>query len=174
MPDRVTFKPLNVETMLKILPLLALLTACSPTTYYIVRHGEKEAAPGAMSGDVALSAAGDERALALRDRLKSSRIQYVYSTDTRRTKATARPLAETIGAGIETYNPRDTGFVSYVLRRGKGNAVIVGHSNTVDDLVNRFLGRTELQDLPETSFGDLFIITRKGKRITYTRGHFGK
>ncbi|WP_345255960.1 histidine phosphatase family protein [Flaviaesturariibacter amylovorans] len=159
--------------MLKILPVLLLLTACSPTTYYIVRHGEKEAPGSAMGGDVALSAAGEQRALALRERLKTGRIQYIYSTDTRRTKGTARPLAEALGAGIETYNPRDTGFVRYVLGRGKANALIVGHSNTVDDLVNSFLGRTELQDLPDSAYSNLFIITRKGKKISYARERYG-
>lgn len=156
-----------------LLCLLLVASSCSTTTYYVVRHAEKEDQRAGMSSDVPLSAAGTERAKALAGALHNNHIQYVYSTNTIRTKSTARPLAEAIGASIETYDPRDTAFVSYVKNRGKGNALIVGHSNTVDDMVNKFLGRKELTDLPETQFGDLFIITRKGKNYTYSKSHFG-
>ncbi|WP_165871351.1 SixA phosphatase family protein [Flaviaesturariibacter flavus] len=151
-----------------------LLASCQTTRYYIVRHGEK-AAPGAsMSSDVPLSEAGEQRARDLRGRLLGNHIQYVYSTNYQRTKATARPTAEAIGAGIETYDPKDTSFVARVLARGKGNALIVGHSNTVDDLVNRFMGQQLLQDLPDTAYNNLFIITRKGKKLSFARERYGK
>ncbi|RYZ23608.1 MAG: hypothetical protein EOO16_04220 [Chitinophagaceae bacterium] len=151
-----------------------LLASCQTTRYYIVRHGEK-AAPGAnMSSDVPLSAEGEQRALVLRGRLIGNKIQYVYSTNYQRTKGTARPTAEAIGADIETYDPRDTGFVSRVLARGKGSALIVGHSNTVDDLVNRFMGEKLLEDLPDSAYNNLFIITRKGKKLSFARERYGK
>lgn len=151
-----------------------LFSSCAPTTYYIVRHGEKEAAGAGMSSDVRLSAAGEERAQALKEALKNKKLQYAYSTNTIRTKSTVRPLAETVGIGVETYDPRDTTFIPYVKGRGKGNAIIVGHSNTVDDIVNSFLGRKELSDLPDSQYGDLFIITRKGKKYSYAKSHFGQ
>jgi broad specificity phosphatase PhoE len=150
-----------------------VLASCQTTQYFIVRHGEKAAPSSQMSSDVPLSSEGEARAVALRDRLKGAHIQYVYSTNYIRTKATARPLAEAQGAGIETYDPGDTTFVSRVLARGKGNTLIVGHSNTVDDLVNRFMGEKLLQDLPDSSFNNLFIITRKGKQLSFTRERYG-
>jgi broad specificity phosphatase PhoE len=168
------FKKLNVNYMYKILLILLISFSSCSTTYYVVRHGEKEAAAANMSSDVSLSPAGQERAQALKNALKSKHIQYVYSTNTIRTKSTARPLAETLGVNLETYDPRDTLFVSRVKDRGKGNVLIVGHSNTVDDIVNRFVGKNVLTDLPETSYGDLFIIKRKKKKYTYTISHFGK
>ena len=154
--------------------LVMVLASCQSTRYYIVRHGEKAAPTGEMSNDVPLSAAGEERAQALHDRLKDARLRYVYSTNYLRTKGTAAPTASAAGLGLIMYDPRDTGFVGRVLAQGKGNTLIVGHSNTVDDLVNRFLGRTELHDLPDSAYGDLFIITRKGKRLSYRREHFGR
>ncbi|MDB5251804.1 MAG: hypothetical protein JWP27_973 [Flaviaesturariibacter sp.] len=161
--------------MYKFLLSLALLaSSCSTTTYYVVRHAEKESQAANMSSDVPLSAAGAARAAALRDALKNKHIQYIYSTNTIRTKSTAKPLADAIGAAIETYDPRDTSFVTYVKGRGRGSALIVGHSNTVDDIVNRFLGRPELTDLPDSQFGDLFTITRKGKKFSMVRSRFGQ
>jgi len=159
-----------------LLPVLALLLAsCRTTSYYIVRHGEKAAASGAqMSSDVPLSAAGEERAQALKERLQNARVDHVFSTNTQRTRNTAQPLATARGLSIQTYDARDTGFVSRIKFISRGNVLIVGHSNTVDDLVNRFLGQSELADLPDTAFGDLFIITRKGKKYRFRREHFGK
>jgi phosphohistidine phosphatase SixA len=157
-----------------LLSLTLIASSCSTTTYYVVRHAEKEAQAPNMSSDVPLSAAGAARATALREALKNKHIQYIYSTNTIRTKSTGRPLADVIGAPIETYDPRDTSFVSYVKGRGRGSALIVGHSNTVDDIVNKFLGRAELSDLPDSQFGDLFIITRKGKNYSFSHSHFGQ
>jgi 2,3-bisphosphoglycerate-dependent phosphoglycerate mutase len=161
--------------MWRLLTVFSLLLAsCQTTQYFIVRHGEKSAPSSAMSSDVPLSPAGEERAIALRERLKGQHIQYIYSTNYTRTKSTARPTAESVGAGIETYDPKDTTFVGRVLARGKGNALIVGHSNTVDDLVNRFMGKSLLQDLPDTAYNNLFIITRKGKKLSFSRERYGR
>jgi broad specificity phosphatase PhoE len=168
------FKKLNVNPMFKtLLILMTFFSSCS-TTYYVVRHGEKEPAGANMSADVSLSALGEDRAQALKHALKNKHIQYVYSTNTVRTKATVRPLAETLGVNLETYDPRDTTFVDRVKKRGKGNAVIVGHSNTVDDIVNRFMGNKVLSDLPDNAYGDLFIIRRKGKYYIFSKSHFGR
>lgn len=159
---------------LPVLFLALALSACQTTRYYIVRHAEKAAPAAGMSADVPLAPAGEERAQALRERLQDAQLRYVYSTDFLRTKGTAAPTASAAGLGLTFYDPKDTAFVSRVLAQGKGNTLIVGHSNTVDDLVNRFLGRTELQDLPDTAYGDLFIITKRGKHMGFRHEHFGK
>lgn len=157
-----------------LLLVACLLQACSATSYYIVRHAEKETQTANMSSDVPLSAAGKERAEALKSQLQDKKIKHIYSTNTLRTKSTAQPLSEAIGVSIQTYDHRDTSFVSKVKTLPKGNVLIVGHSNTVDDLVNRFYPKAQLKDLPETQYGDLFIINRKGKKYSFKVGHFGK
>jgi 2,3-bisphosphoglycerate-dependent phosphoglycerate mutase len=151
-----------------------LLQACSTTSYYIVRHAEKEAQSANMTSDVPLSAAGKERAIVLKSMLQNKKIQHIYSTNTLRTKSTAQPLSEAISVAIQTYDPRDTSFVSQVKALPKGNVLIVGHSNTVDDLVNQFYPKAQLKDLPDTQFGDLFIIKRKRSNYSYKIDHFGK
>lgn len=157
-----------------LLIVACLLQACSTTSYYIVRHAEKETQTANMTSDVPLSAAGKERAEALKSELQNKKIQHIYSTNTLRTKSTAQPLSEVIGVSIQTYDHRDTSFVSKIKALPKGNVLIVGHSNTVDDLVNRFSPNAQLKDLPETQYGDLFIIKRKGKNYSFSIGHFGK
>ena len=148
------------------------LFSCKTTSYYIVRHAEKETAT--MASDVPLSAEGKQRAEALKEML-DNKVQFIYSTNYIRTKSTAQPLADADQLTVQTYDPRDTGFVSRMKRSSRGNVLIVGHSNTVDDLVNQFMGQTVINgDLPETQYGDLFVVKRKGKKFRFEKEHFGK
>lgn len=150
-----------------------IFTSCS-TTYYVVRHAEKEVTTNMMTSDVPLSAAGKERAEALKSNLQSKKIRHIYSTNYIRTKGTAQSLSDAIGIPIQTYDPRDTAFVNKIKNLGKGNVLIVGHSNTVDDIINRFTGKPTLQDLPDTQYGDIFIIRKKGDKYTYSKERFGQ
>jgi len=153
--------------------VIIFLSSCS-TTYYVVRHAEKEAASQSMTSDVPLSAAGSERAGALKSELQHKSIRHIYATNYIRTKETARPLGDAIGVAIETYDSKDTGFVNRLREIKKGNTLVVGHSNTVDDLVNGLTSKNLLRDLPDTQYGDLFVIRKKGKTYQYEVKHFGK
>jgi 2,3-bisphosphoglycerate-dependent phosphoglycerate mutase len=153
--------------------LIVALSSCS-STYYVVRHAEKEAASSNMTSDVPLSAMGQERAQALKSELQNKGIKRIYSTNYLRTKGTAQPLSDAIGVGVEVYNPGDTAFVRRLKELKKGNTLVVGHSNTVDDLVNGITGKNLLKDLPDTQYGDLFVIKKKGKAYQYEVKHFGK
>lgn len=158
----------------RIMPfILLLLVSCSATNFYVVRHAEKESANN-MTSDVPLSEEGAERARALKDVLKSKNIQAIYSTNTKRTIATAQPLSEEINVPIQTYAANDSLFVSQLLQTKKGNVLIVGHSNTVDDLVNGLAGRKMIEDLPDDQYGNLFIVHKRNKHTTFRISHFGK
>lgn len=153
---------------------LLFLFSCKTASYYIVRHAEKQTTSG-MTSDVPLSEEGKQRAFALRDLLKDKHIKVIYSTDFIRTKATAQPLAEAVGIAIQTYDARDTGLIQRLKASNRGNVLIVGHSNTVDDLVNQFMGRTVVSgDLMDSQYGDLFIIRKKNAKLKFEREHFGK
>jgi phosphohistidine phosphatase SixA len=154
------------------------LLSCKTTTYYIVRHAEKESSTtmssGAMTSDVPLSEVGRQRAEALKDLLKNENIKYIFSTNVIRTKSTAQPLATALNIPVEVYDQKDTGFVNR-LKSVNGNVLIVGHSNTVDDLVNELAGRKEVGgDLPDSAYGDLFIVKKKGSQIKFEKKHFGQ
>ena len=72
-----------------------ILLSCKTTTYYIVRHAEKETA-NTMTSDVSLSEIGKQRAEALKDLLQKENIKYIFSTNFMRTRSTAQPLATAI------------------------------------------------------------------------------
>jgi 2,3-bisphosphoglycerate-dependent phosphoglycerate mutase len=137
--------------------------SCSSTKYFVVRHAEKEV--NTMTSDVSLSDAGRQRAGNLRTVLSEEKIIDVYSTNYVRTKATVQPTADSKLLKVQTYQPMDTAFFKSI-REGKRNTLIAGHSNTVDDIVNQLLGKKQLSDLPETQYGDLFIVTKKGKKFS--------
>lgn len=156
---------------------IVFLLSCKTTTYYIVRHAEKESATtmsgNAMTSDVPLSEAGKQRAQALKDLLQKENVKYIFSTNYIRTKSTVQPLANDLNVPIEIYDPKDPGFVSK-LKSLNANVLVVGHSNTVDDLVNELAGKKEVNgDLPDSEYGDLFVIKKKGNQIVFEKKHFG-
>jgi broad specificity phosphatase PhoE len=156
--------------------LAVLLASCKTTSFYVVRHAEKEATAAAnmMTTDVPLSAAGSERAIALRDALKDKGIGQIYSTATNRTTATARPLSAATGVAIQLYDPKDSRFVQQLKQHRGAPVLVVGHSNTVDDLVNGLAGKQLLKDLPDGQYGDLFLLKIKGKKTELQQSRFGK
>lgn len=152
---------------------LFCLASCSTTNYYIVRHAEKAPSDGAMTSDVPLSAEGEKRAAALVDMLKGKKIESIYATPYKRTQGTVQPLSSAIGVPIQTYDPRDTSFIRKV-KAINHHVLVAGHSNTVDDLVNGISGQKLLQDLPETQYGDLFIVKKKGGKYKLEQKRFGQ
>jgi 2,3-bisphosphoglycerate-dependent phosphoglycerate mutase len=147
--------------------------SCNASTYYVVRHAEKVNSPS-MSIDVPLTEGGKERAEALKKTLAKESITQIYSTNYNRTRATVMPIAEDRNIRIQLYDPRDTSFVSRLKKISKAHVLIVGHSNTVDDIVNQLSGaHTVPGDLPDSQYGDLFVIRKKGNKTTVEKKHFG-
>jgi 2,3-bisphosphoglycerate-dependent phosphoglycerate mutase len=147
--------------------LVFLFASCKTTTYYISRHAERA---GAMGNDPQLTPEGEKQALDLRDYLKNKAIKAVYSTNFNRTKATARPTSEHFNLPVIIYNPQQANTMIDSLKAvNKNNILIVGHSNTVDDMVNRFTGANTMTDLPETEYGSLFIVRKKGSSYSFEK-----
>jgi broad specificity phosphatase PhoE len=99
--------------------------------------------------DPPLSAAGRVRAIELREALRGKGIRYIFSTNTIRTISTAQPFNELRGAThIEIYNTKDSldQFIQKLKEIKKGNSLIVGHSNTVDDIVNKLCGEIKIPE----------------------------
>ena len=117
---------------------------------YVVRHLEKED----TALDPALTTDGHRRADGLAQMLSESGIERIYSTMYRRGVGTALPLARRLTLPVEFYQPdQGDALVSDVLNL-RQNALIIGHSNTVADLVGAFGGETE--ELSEDRYGDVF------------------
>jgi broad specificity phosphatase PhoE len=158
-----------------VLAIAVSITSCTHS-YYIVRHAEKETSGANMSSDVALSAQGKQRAIALRDELKEKSVKAIYSTNTIRTKSTAEPLRDLLGLTIKTYGPMpDSTFISK-LKSLRSNTLVVGHSNTVDDIVNGLMNKKTIPgDLHDTAYSNLFVVKYRrflGQQITFETRRF--
>lgn len=155
-----------------------ILTSCTHT-YYVVRHAEK-AIPSAgvtMStpDDPPLSDEGAKRAETLKETLKNKNIRRIYSTNTKRTRSTAEPLSKYSGVGIKVYGPRPDSAFILNLKKTKDNTLIVGHSNTVDELINELTNENKLSDLADSEYDNLFIVHYKrffGTKIKYVRAKY--
>lgn len=160
---------------MRFLALSFLFFFCSCKSYiYVVRHAEK-ATPMGNNSDVALTAAGEQRALALLDSLKDKKIRAIYSTNTIRTRSTAKPTADHFHLDITTYpNMPDSNFIS-TLKRSHKNTLVVGHSNTVDDIVNRVCGAQLIAgDLKDSEYDNLFVISKKGRKCILLKRKYGR
>lgn len=161
--------------------VLIFFSSCGSVKYYIVRHAEKETASTGTTmstpNDPPLSAVGRVRAIDLKETLRDKGITYIFSTNTVRTISTAQPLNELKGSThIELYNTRDS--LDFLIQKlkgiKKGNSLIVGHSNTVDDIVNKLCGETKVPgDLPDSEYDNLYIVTKKGNRMKFENKTYG-
>ena len=126
------------------------------TKIFLIRHSETI---DDGTRDPELSEKGIERAKKWTDVLQSEKIDKVYSTDLKRTKALARTIANSQGIeGIISYK-RDLDMEVF-LKEIKGKTVVVsGHSNTTPFFVNKLIGVEKFQQIDDGNYGSLYIVT---------------
>jgi len=98
---------------------------------FLVRHAEKVQA----QDDPPLTEAGSMRARQLADLLQETGIDAVYSTDFRRTRDTAEPLAARRGLQTQKYDWNEMEALAADLKRPGQRSLVVGHSDTTTELV---------------------------------------
>jgi phosphohistidine phosphatase SixA len=132
-------------------------------TVYVSRHMRK-----GEGDDPSLSAAGAAEAVRLAELLKDRGIAAIFVTPTKRSRETAQPLAKATGAPIETYDPRDNAALAKRAAAIPGSILIVGHSNTVPEIVAA-VGGTAPGPMSEEDFGRLFGVERATGKTVETR-----
>ncbi|MGE0710812.1 MAG: histidine phosphatase family protein [Planctomycetota bacterium] len=141
------------------------VAGAAPLLVYAVRHAEKES----KGRDPALTEAGRTRAAALARMLADVPIEAVYSTDTLRTRGTAKPLCDAKQLEPQLYEP---GRLARALVAGKARTVlVVGHSNTVPGLMAGLGGKPPAQLL--SGYDDLFLAIVLPGGTVLQQLHFG-
>jgi broad specificity phosphatase PhoE len=131
------------------------------TVVLIVRHAEK----ASDAEDSPLTEAGARRAQALVRAANEAGVSAIYTTQLKRNRDTAQPLAARLGVGVtempvDLQNPGDYGkrLAAGILEKHRGQTVlVVGHGNTVASIVEGLTGRAA--SLGEIQYGDMFIVT---------------
>lgn len=142
--------PATAKAAAKIKPLV--------TTVYLVRHAEKDSTSD--RADPTLSPLGQTRALALRQTLVRHHPAALFTTDTKRTRATLAPLVEALKLEPQVYDPRrGRDLTDRILKEYAGKSVvIVGHSNNVLSLIDDLGATPPVEEIGEKDYEYLFTV----------------
>jgi phosphohistidine phosphatase SixA len=151
------------STSLALLVAVLLATpAAAQQTIFLVRHAERaDTSPGVsptMAADPDLSEAGRARAESLASALKDARITAIYTTEFKRTQQTAAPLAKVLGLTVKVVTSKSAADLVKQLKAEKGNVLVVGHSNTVPDVI-KGLGVTTPVTIGDDEFDNMFLVS---------------
>jgi broad specificity phosphatase PhoE len=127
--------------------------ASAAETIYVVRHLQK-----AAGDNPPLTPEGTAGAQRIADILAAKGVTAVFATPTRRAEETATPLAKRLGINVTLYDPKSPDALVKTLASVKGAALIVGHSNTVPDLVAAF-GGAKPAEISEQDYGTIFVVS---------------
>jgi phosphohistidine phosphatase SixA len=160
----------------------------------LVRHADKAAQP---ADDPPLTAAGAKRAQDLAAALRNAGVTAIITTQLRRTRETAQPLATALGLSPEVIRVGERALVSnpaadarlppeivearaeYIkvlgpaVRRLSGVVLVVGHDWSVPGLIAS-LGGPELPNICSSVYDNFFVLTSAGGKAHLIRGRYGE
>lgn len=144
-----------------LLAVTGCMTPAAPAApepvYHVVRH--LHTPEGQRDPD--LLPEGQAAAQRLAAMLASEPPAIIYVSHYKRTGQTAAPIAARLGLTPVVYDPADTPALVARVRQGPWPVLIVGHSNTVPDIVAA-LGGTRPAPLSHPDFGDVWRIAADG------------
>jgi broad specificity phosphatase PhoE len=115
-----------------------------------------------MAADPDLSEAGRARAESLALALKDAHITAIYATEFKRTQQTAAPLAKALGLTVKIVTSKSTAdLIKQLIKQlgaAKSNVLVVGHSNSVPDVI-KGLGVTTPVTIGDDEFDNMFLVS---------------
>ena len=157
-------KYMKLTALALAIGILLPALASAQQTIFVVRHAERadDGRGNTMNNkpaDPPLSAAGEMRAAKLEKMLADAGIKAIYVTEFRRTQDTARPLAAKLGIKVQEVPSKDTGVLIAKVRKEHPNDIvlIIGHSNTVPDIVKAFTGK--VVTVGDEEYNAMFVLT---------------
>ena len=143
--------------------LLAGALACAapataqPNVIFLVRHAERAATSGRVPSDTGLSQAGHERAQHLAQELRDAQISAIFTSEYKRTRETAAPLAQSLGIQPEIVPGDDIRSLVAKINTARGTVLVVGHSNTLPQIIAA-LGVSSRVTVSESDYDNLFVV----------------
>ena len=174
-----TFKPL-----LFIFCLWAIIAGCKEdnqnmnlaaeapvSTFYLIRHAEKDRSEP-ENIDPELNQKGLGRAMHWAEILEDVSLDAIYSTDFERTTMTAAPTAVKKDITMMYYDPDELDIEQFKANNTGNNVLIVGHSNSTPEFVNKLIGEEKYGPMDDYDNGSLFIVQLTADQVTDIRLHF--
>lgn len=171
-----------MRALLRLARFSLALAALAPSTktataqaVVVVRHAEKASE---TERDPVLSPAGEARAAALDSAVSGLRFSAIIVTPFQRTRQTAAVVARRNGLTPIEVPVGSGGVAAHALAvateaaRHTGNVLVVGHSNTVGEIVAALGGSRDIGDLCDSEYQSLIIVLRNAPDAT-VRTRFG-
>lgn len=133
----------------------------NPTTVILVRHAEQ-----ATGRDPNLLPEGRVRAQQLAVVLQRVDLDAIFSTDTRRSEETAKPVADDKRLRIQEFDPRqEKRLIDEIRRRHRGGTVLViAEEDPIAVLTSLLDPGVNYNPVPSNVFDNMYIITDAGTR----------
>ncbi|TFG72562.1 MAG: histidine phosphatase family protein [Flavobacteriales bacterium] len=141
------------------------------STYYFIRHAEKDRSDPENT-DPELDQSGLGRAMHWAEILKDVPLHAIYSTDYTRTSMTAAPTSVKMNVDVQYYDPQTIDIAQFKQDNLGRSVLVVGHSNTTPDFVNKMIGEDKYAPMDDTDNGSLFIVQIVDGVPTSQRLHF--
>jgi phosphohistidine phosphatase SixA len=139
---------------MKRLVIVFLLSAIAAhaQSIFIVRHAER----ASTERDTALSDAGFKRADCLAGTLRDAQIKSGFVTEFKRTQQTAEPELKQAGVTAKVVPAADVAQTAAQAKKAAvaANVLIVGHSNTVPQIVQSLTGDAKPGQAPTANMSD--------------------
>jgi broad specificity phosphatase PhoE len=143
------------------------------TTVILLRHAEKSG----TGTDPLLNTDGQLRSQELSRILGNVVINNIYTTPFNRTRQTVTPLAASKGLTPIEYdaNISATQLANKIKSENKSKtAVVVGHSNTIPELLKTFSNNAFVVQIAESQYDNLFIASLHADKPTIVHLKYGK
>ena len=142
-------------------------------TIWVVRHAEK-LTDDLKDANPDLNEKGLQRAEDLKQYLSKKKIEKIFSTPFLRTKNSAEPLAKMLNIEVEIYQTKvNADFANKIKALPNRNILIVGHSNTVIEIVKTLGAKPPVQTLKDDDYDFLFEVKIKGDKAFVKTHRYG-
>lgn len=141
------------------------------STFYFIRHAEKDRSD-LGNIDPELNQKGLGRAMHWAEILQDVSLDAIYTTDYERTAMTAAPSAVKQDLNVTYYDAETVDIVQFKNNHLGQNVLVVGHSNSTPEFVNKVLGEETYPPMDDYDNGSLFIVQITGNKVSSQRLHF--
>lgn len=154
--------------------LFPMMSSAEPELIILVRHAEKAVENPA---DPSLSAAGQARAQALALALQYAGVSSIFTTQFKRTRETAQPLAQARNITPQVLSAKRGAEhikeVADAVRASSGTVLVVGHGNTVPAIATA-LGAPAMKEFCESSYSHVLVLRPAGPDMHVVQTRYGE
>jgi broad specificity phosphatase PhoE len=141
------------------------LTTPNITSYYFIRHAEKDSSD-ALNKNPHLCEKGYLRAQKWIETFKGIPFHAVYTTHFHRTQETALPSAKKHNLDLTFYELETLDLTHFLKNTKNQNVLIVGHSNTTPEFVNRIIKMNKYPPISDDNYANFYEVKIVDNKIT--------